>query len=325
MGKGILVLCEQSGGTFKKTAFELLGKARELAASIGGPVSALVIGYGGGAELGGYGADTVYTVEGADFADYNTGPFVRAIQAAVAAADPAVLLAPASPQARDALPRLAARLGAGLGTEVVELRVDGGKVVGRRPMYAGKVLVDVEISSSLAMFTVRGNAFPVPSSNGGKAGLSALSVQLTASDLAVRVVGREAPSTTAVDLTEADRIVSGGRSLKSAESFDAVVRPLASAARATVGASRAAVDAGYAKHSEQVGQTGKTVNPSLYIALGVSGAIQHLAGMRTSKVIVAVNKDPEAPIFQVATYGIVADLFEVAPLLQAELSRVLEG
>ncbi len=325
MGKGILVLCEQSGGTFKKTAFELLGKARELAGSVGGPVSALVIGHGGGAELGGYGADTVYTVEGDAFGDYNTGPWVRAIQAAVAAADPAVLLAPSSPAARDALPRLAARLGAGLGTEVVELRAEGGKVVGRRPMYAGKVLADVEISSSRAMFTVRANAFPVPASAGGKAGLVALSVALSASDTAVSVVGREAPATSAVDLTEADRIVSGGRSLKSAEGFDTVIRPLAGVARAAVGASRAAVDAGYAKHSEQVGQTGKTVNPNLYIALGISGAIQHLAGMRTSKVIVAVNKDPEAPIFQVATYGIVADLFEIAPLLQSELARVLEG
>ena len=325
MGTGILVLCEQSGGTFKKTAYELLGKAAQLAASIGGSVSAVVIGHGGGAELGAYGASTVYTVEGADFADYNTGPFVRALQAAVAAADPAVLLAPASAAGRDALPRLAARLGAGMGSEVTELRAEGGKVVGRRPMYAGKAFADVSISSALALFTVRANSFPVPAAGGGSASVVALSVALTAGDTAVRVVDHEAPSTAAVDLTEADRIVSGGRSLKSAESFDAVIRPLAATLGASVGASRAAVDAGYAKHSEQVGQTGKTVNPSLYIAAGISGAIQHLAGMRTSRVIVAINKDPEAPIFQLATYGIVADLFDICPLLEAELGKALAG
>ena len=325
MGNGILVLCEQSGGTFKKTAYELLGKAAQLAASIGGQVSALVIGHGGGAELGAYGASTVYTVTGGDYADYNTGPYVRAIQAAVAAANPAVVLAPASPAGRDALPRLAARLGAGMGSEVTELRVEGGAVVGRRPMYAGKVSADVRISSDVALFTVRANSFPVPAAGAGSANVVALSVQLTDADLAVRVVDHEAPSTTAVDLTEADRIVSGGRSLKSAEGFDSVIRPLASVLHASVGASRAAVDAGYARHSEQVGQTGKTVNPSLYIAAGISGAIQHLAGMRTSKVIVAINKDPEAPIFQVATYGIVGDLFEVCPLLQAELGKALAG
>ena len=325
MGTGILVLCEQSGGTFKKTAYELLGKAVELAAAIGGSVSAVVIGHGDGAELGAYGATTVYTADGADFGDYNTGPFVRALQAAVAAADPAVLLAPASPVGRDALPRLAARLGAGMGSEVTGLRVEGGKVVGRRPMYAGKVFAEVSMSSALALFTVRANSFPVPAAGAGSASVVALSVSLTDADRAVSVVGHEAPSTAAVDLTEADRIVSGGRSLKSAESFDAVIRPLAATARASVGASRAAVDAGYAKHSEQVGQTGKTVNPSLYIAAGISGAIQHLAGMRTSRVIVAINKDAEAPIFQVATYGIVGDLFEICPLLQAELGKALAG
>lgn len=323
MGTGILVLCEHEGGSFKKTAYELLGKARELAGGIGGAVSALVIGHSGGAELGAYGASTVYTVSGGDFDRPNTGPWVAALQAAIAAANPAVVLASASPAARDAFPRLAARIGAGMGTELTELRVEGGKVVGKRPMYAGKVFSEVRVSSAVALFTVRPNSFPVPAAGGGSASVSALSVSLGGVDTATSIVGTEAPSSKVADLTEADRIVSGGRSLKSAEGFDSVVRPLAASCGATVGASRAAVDAGYAKHSEQVGQTGKTVNPSLYIALGISGAIQHLAGMRTSRVIVAVNTDKEAPIFQVATYGIVGDLFQIAPMLSAELKSAL--
>ena len=323
MSNGILVLCEHGDGAFKKTAYELLGKAVELAAIVGGPVSAVVIGHDDGAELGAAGASTVYVASGAPFEAYNTGPYVRALQAAIAAADPAVVLAPASPSARDAIPRLAARLGAGMGTEVTDLRAEGGKVIGRRPVYGGKAFVDVRVKSSLSLFTVRPNSFPVAAPTGGKADLVALSLDLTEADQRTRVVGTEAPSSKVADLTEADRIVSGGRSLKSAEAFDSVIRPLSAAIGATTGASRAAVDAGYARHSEQVGQTGKTVNPSLYIAAGISGAIQHLAGMRTSRVIVAINKDPEAPIFGIATYGIVADLFEICPLLTAEFEKAL--
>ena len=150
-----------------------------------------------------------------------------------------------------------------------------------------------------------------------------LEVVLSEVDLVTKVVDTELPQSNVVDLTEADRIVAGGRSLKSEESFNDVMRPLAAVLGATVGASRAAVDAGYAQHSEQVGQTGKVVNPSLYIAAGISGAIQHLAGMRTSRVIVAINKDPEAPIFQHATYGIVGDLFEVCPALTEEFKSAL--
>lgn len=317
MGNGILVLCEHDGGAFKKTAFELLGKASELAP---GNVSALVIGDADGSSLGAYGASKAYTVSGAGFGGNDIASLVTAVQAAIAAADPAVLLAPASPKAKAALPRLAARLGLGLGTECTELRSDGGAVVGRRPMYAGKAFADVSISSSPAVFTVRPNSFPAPVAGGGAA--EVVAVAASAPNLAARIVGREDATSSVVDLTEADRIVSGGRSVKSAENYDSVVRPLAASIGATPGASRAAVDAGYAPHSHQVGQTGKVVNPSLYVALGISGAIQHLAGMRTSRVIVAVNTDAEAAIFQHATYGIVGDLFTVAPLLQKELEAL---
>jgi electron transfer flavoprotein alpha subunit len=314
---GILVVAEHEGGTFKKTAFELLGKARSLAEALSVPVSAVVLGEAPAAELGAYGAQRVYQVNG-DFSAYDAAAVADGLYAAVQQAQPDVILAPASYLGKDALPRVVARAGTGLGTECTDLRAEGGQVVGRRPMYAGKLYADVKISSKPAVFSVRANSFPVPAAGGGSAEVVAVSVAASAK---TRVVERKAPTNTTVDLTEAERIVSGGRSLKSAEQFDAVIRPLGASLGATVGASRAAVDAGYAHHNEQVGQTGKTVNPTLYVAVGISGAIQHLAGMRTSKVIVAINKDPEAPIFEHATYGVVGDLFEIAPKLAAAFER----
>jgi electron transfer flavoprotein alpha subunit len=318
MGNGILVIAEHEGGVFKKTAGELIAKAKALGL---GPVTALVIGHSGGAELGGFGADAVLAVSGGDFGRYSNAAFVSAVQAAIAAVQPAAVFASAGAQARDGLPRVAARLGLGVGADVTELRVEGGALIGRRPVYSGKAFADVVVSSSPAIFTLRANAFGVPASTGAQAPVSALAVSV--SGALTQVVDREAPTSSVVDLTEADRIVSGGRSVQSKDGYDKLVRPLAAVIGATPGASRACVDAGYAPHSHQVGQTGKVVNPSLYIALGISGQIQHLAGMRTSKIIVAVNKDATAPIFQHATYGIVADMFEVGPALQAELKAAL--
>jgi electron transfer flavoprotein alpha subunit len=183
----------------------------------------------------------------------------------------------------------------------------------------------VRISSTPALFTARPNSFGQPAGGGAPAPVEPLAVTVGAGDLMGRLVDREAPKGSVADLTEADRIVSGGRSVKSSDGYDKLIRPLAATIGATPGASRAAVDSGFAPHSHQVGQTGKTVNPSLYVAMGISGAIQHLAGMRTSKIIVAVNTDKDAPIFQHATYGIVGDMFEVGPLLQAELARAVAG
>jgi electron transfer flavoprotein alpha subunit len=306
----ILVLAEHEHGKFKKTAFELLGKA----GSLGGPVVALVLGDGPDpSSLGAYGASIVFKVPG-NFDDYDTDKVVAAVLAGLKSADPDVVLAPASFLSKDALPRVTARLGTGQAAECTDLRVDGGNVVGRRPVFAGKVFCDATPQKRPAIFTVRPNSFPQPDAKGGTAEVVTVAFEAPAPRL--KLVERKAPATEVADLTEASRIVSGGRSLKSKENFDAVVRPLAASIGATVGASRAAVDAGYAPHGDQVGQTGKVVNPSLYVALGISGAIQHLAGMRTSKVIVAINTDPGAPIFEHATYGIVADLFEAAPKLQ---------
>jgi len=323
MASGILVVCDHDGGAFKKTAAELLGKATELASQIGGSVTAFVAGDIDTSVLGSYGATTVYQAGGADYNTFNTGPFVRALQAAVSAADPAAILAPASAYNKGALPRLAARLGLGMGTECTDLWVDGGSVVGRRPQYAGKALTDVHVKSTPALFTTRPNSFPASTASAGSASVVALSVSLSDADGKTRVVSSETSESKVVDLTEAERIVSGGRAVKTADSYDSLIRPLAASIGATPGASRAAVDAGYAPHSHQVGQTGKVVNPALYIACGISGAIQHLAGMRTSRVIVAVNKDPEAPIFQYATYGVIADIFEFCPMMTEEFKRVV--
>ena len=307
MANGILVFCETEGGAVKKTAHELLGKATQL----GGPVSAVVIGDGDPSGLGAYGAETVYTVSAGA---YDSASWAGALAGVIEQSDAAVVLGAASAIGKDLFPRVGARIGAGVVSEVTELANEGGSVVGRRPVYAGKALVTAKVKSARALFTVRPNSFGAPEAGGGSANVVDAGA-VDAGAALTSVVETRASASTVADLTEAERIVSGGRSLKSAEQFDAIIRPLAASIGATPGASRAAVDAGYASHSEQVGQTGKVVNPQLYIAAGISGAIQHLAGMRTSKVIVAINKDPEAPIFQHSTYGIVADLFEVCPML----------
>ncbi len=317
---GILVLCDTDGGVPRKSAYELLGKAKALGL---GTVTALVLGPADVSSLGGYGADAVLHYNNAALATYSTGATVKALANAVAATGAGYVLGSANQVGRDAFPRLAARLGAGLVVECTDLRSEGGKLVGRRPVYGGKALVDARVQSAVGLFTVRPNSFPIAAPTAATAAVTTGDGGVSASDIDVKVVQTLAPDSKQVDLTEADRIVAGGRSLKSKELFDSVVRPLAAAVHATPGASRAAVDAGLATHGDQVGQTGKVVNPSLYIALGISGAIQHLAGMRTSRVIVAVNKDADAPIFQFATYGYVGDLFEIAPLLQKEFEKIL--
>jgi len=315
---GILVFAEHDGGTFKKSTTELLGKGKQLADALGTNLTAAVLGDADAASLGAYGAAKVFQV-GGDFSDYSSARVTRALAAAVEASGADVVLAASNYVGKDALPRLTARLNGGQGSECTDLRAEGGKVVGRRPLYAGKAFADVHVDRGPAIFTVRANSFGQPTAGGGSAEVVALQAD---GEARVSLVERRAPQADTADLTEADRIVSGGRSLKSLENFDSVIRPVGAALGATVGASRAAVDAGYAHHNEQVGQTGKTVNPSLYIAFGISGAIQHLAGMCTSKVIVVVNKDFEALIFEHAIYGLVHDLFEVAPKLEAALREL---
>ena len=297
----------------------MLGKATELASQLGGDVAAVSMSEAefDASTLGNYGAKKVYT---ASVDANNTGMATRVVQEAIEAFDPAIVLAPASPQAKEILPRLSVRLRAGLGAEVTELFVQDGVLLAKRPQFAGKVFSEVRISSERKLFTVRGGSFALPESASAVAEVESLSVSFEDGDEVTKVVEVVQADVEVVDLTEADRIVSGGRSVKSKENFDSLIRTLAASLGATPGASRAAVDAGYAGHSEQVGQTGKVVNPNLYIACGISGAIQHLAGMRTSRVIVSINKDKDAPIFKHSTYGIVADMFDIVPVLTKALN-----
>ena len=319
----ILVIGEHAEGKLKKVTLELATKASELAAKLGGEVDTVLVGHGieNPAELGSYGVKKVYVVDTAKLEKYNTEGVAKVIQDLVDEVKPSVILGTASPMGRDLLPRVAARLDAGLASDCTELDIQDGKLVATRPIYSGKAVVDVKFESSIQLATTRPNSFVAKVVQQGGA------AEVVKKDIDpgnLRAVMKEIVKgkSNKVDLTEAGIIVSGGRAMKNAENFK-ILQELADVIGATVGASRAAVDSGYAPHDMQVGQTGKVVNPNLYIACGISGAIQHLAGMRTSKVIVAINKDPEAPIFTKADYGIVGDLFQIVPLLTQEFKKTL--
>ncbi|MCW8132933.1 MAG: electron transfer flavoprotein subunit alpha/FixB family protein [Planctomycetota bacterium] len=324
MGADILVVAEHKDGKVKKTACELLTVARTLAAARGGKVLAAVLGPGAGqaaAELGAWGAETVLVGE-AGFEAYASLKWTRAICEAAAARRPAAILMSVSSLSRDLAGRVAARAQAALASDCTALSAegDGFKIV--RPMLAGRALVTaVHAGPGPLLATLRPNVFTAEKPAAPAAGtVEALACADDPRDQRVVVKSFAAGGGTRPELTEAAVVVSGGRSLGSADAFK-VIYDLADALGAAAGASRAAVDAGYAPHSMQVGQTGKTVSPVLYIACGISGAIQHLAGMRTSKYIVAINTDPNAPIFKLADYGIVGDLFEVVPALTEEVNK----
>ncbi|MCB1215600.1 MAG: electron transfer flavoprotein subunit alpha/FixB family protein [Deltaproteobacteria bacterium] len=320
----VLILAEHQDGKLKKTALELASKASELAGQIGGQAEAVLVGGGDEAlanELAAYGVKKVYALGSGNLEKYNTLAYVKVLADLVKETQPEIFLAAASPVGRDCMPRLAGRLDTGIAADSVELKIDGGKLVATHPIYSGKALVDVTINGSPQVALIRPNSFGLGQA---QSGATAELVKKDADTGELRAPMKELikGASDKVDLTEAEIIVSGGRAMKSAANFE-ILQKLADVMGASVGASRAAVDSGYASHDMQIGQTGKVVNPKLYMAFGISGAIQHLAGMRTSKIIVAVNKDPEAPIFQKADYGIVADLFEVVPLLTEELKKAL--
>jgi electron transfer flavoprotein alpha subunit len=317
----VLVFAETKAGEPKKVALEMLTAAKEIAGGTGGDVYAVAVGtdLGGiGEKLGPYGAKKVHVADGVE--KYNPESYTGILAGLIEKEGPAVVLIGATALGKDLAPRLAARLGAGLASDVVGFRMEGADLIARRPVFAGKAFNEVAFLTKPAIASVRLNVLDVGEADGGAA--EEVALEADAGSPHTEIVEMVAGAEGTVDLTEADRIVSGGRGMKSKENF-AVIQELADLLGATVGASRAAVDSGYAEGSMQVGQTGKVVNPTLYIACGISGAIQHQAGMRTSKVIVAINKDEKAPIFQLATYGLVADLFDAVPMMVEELKKRL--
>jgi electron transfer flavoprotein alpha subunit len=308
------VFCEVLDGKLKKASREALSIGRKLSEAAGGELAAFATDRAAADDAGRYGAKKLY-VAGAGA--YNTETYTAAMQAAITASSATVVLFGGTSNGRDLAPRLAARLNAGVASDVDRLEWTDGKLRARRPVYSGKAFATVEISGSPAIATTRINAFPAEESGGGAAEV----VEVNASsDSKTKVVETKVSEADELSIVEADIIVSGGRGLKEAANFS-LIRDLAHAIGGAVGASRATVDAGWIDHQHQVGQTGRVVSPNLYIAAGVSGAIQHLAGMSSSKHIVAINKDPEAPIFRIADLGVVGDLFTIVPALTEEVKK----
>lgn len=308
----ILVFAEQRAGEIKKIAFENISIAKKLASDLGEEIIAVLVGKSVAslaAELAKYGADKVAVYQNDNLENYNSDGYAKILADAVAEYNAKVVIMGATAMGKDLAPRVAAKVGSALATDVVSVEAENGDLKIIRPMYAGKVRTTVRLTSDIKLLTIRPNVY-IPEENPGAGAVE----EKTADPGEFKTVIKEiiTGAKDKLDVTEADIIVSGGRGMKGPENYN-LIEDLAAKLGAATGASRAAVDAGWRPYDEQVGQTGKTVSPSLYIAVGISGAIQHLAGMSSSKYIVAINKDPEAPIFKVADYGIVGDLFEVVP------------
>lgn len=328
MSKEVWVIAEQKDGRLKKISFELLGIGKKLADKIGGTVSVLLLGHQIdklAEELDGYGALKILVGDAEILKNYSNESYAKVIVDVIKARNPEILLGGATASGRDLFPRVAARLQTGLASDCTGLDISPeGLLMAQRPIFAGKILVDAIIPEARPQIAIlRPNVLPAAEKGSQKSEVEKIPVEIKPMDL--KAILKETVKTAGerIDLTEASVIVSGGRGMASKENFK-ILEDLAFAfgEGTAVGASRSAVDSGFAPHDIQVGQTGKVVNPNLYIACGISGSIQHLAGMRTSKYIVAVNKDPEAPIFQLADCGIVADLFKIVPLLTEEIKKI---
>ncbi|MFH1841791.1 MAG: electron transfer flavoprotein subunit alpha/FixB family protein [bacterium] len=313
----IAVFIEQRDGEIKKVAWQMISEARRITDAAGGEVWGVILQPAAGAaaaEAGKYGAHKLFAATDAAFGQYNSELYGTALQNFCAAQNPELLLLGSTAMGKDLGPKVAAKLGCACISDSVGMKYDGGFEI-RRPIFAGKCFTDVTPKSATAVVGIRPNAFTLGDSSGGAAAEESFDAGIGGLDAKAVVKEIQAGEGKKIELTEAEVIVSGGRGIKGPENYP-LIQDLANALGAAAGASRAVVDAGWVDYSHQVGQTGKTVSPNLYIACGISGAIQHLAGMSSSKCIVAINKDANAPIFKVADYGIVADLFDVVPALK---------
>ena len=319
----VLVVAELLDRKNRKTTLSAIAFAREVAKGTGGAFDVLAIGEGAGAaadELSKYGARKVLRAE--IQGGYVCERYAPTVAEVAKKGGYGVVAATASTYGKDLLPRVAAKLGAGVAADIAGVKVEGGTLVYRRPMYAGNVFGRVKVTTPVQVVSVRQSEFEAAAPEGSGSPIEDVPIADAPVAGKVEFVKHETVKSERPELTEAEIVVSGGRALKSSENFKTVLEPLVDALGAAMGASRAACDAGYVPNDLQVGQTGKVVAPKLYLAVGISGAIQHLAGMKGSKLIVAINKDKEAPIAQVADYFLVADLFKAVPELTAEVKKL---
>jgi len=327
MAKGIWVFAEVKDGNVRKITFELLSQGKKMAEKLGEELVAVLLGTGVEGLTGRLAeyADKVFWADDPALSQYTTDAYASVLTNLLKEHQPSIFLCGATVMGKDLSPRVATRLQTGLATDCTGLSIgDNGLLVAKRPVYAGKAYIEVLCPTSRPqMASVRPNVLEMlPPDASKKGAIIKVDAKIDAASMRTAVLEVVKAAGAKVDLTEANIIVSGGRGMKGPENFK-ILEELAAVLNATVGASRAAVDSGWREHGDQVGQTGKVVTPNLYIACGISGAIQHLAGMGSSKVIVAINKDPDAPIFQKADYGIVEDLFKVVPVLTAEFKKLL--
>jgi electron transfer flavoprotein alpha subunit len=326
MANDVFIWIEQSDGSVDSIAWEMIGAGQGVAQALGGQVTACVLGDGVGGlaqEAIQRGADSVILIDDVTLVTYRLEAYAATLVKLAREHQPAVFLMGASSRGRELAPYVAAKLGVGLAADCIEIDVDGGSLVAIRPALAGNVIATITYGQGRPqMATLRRRVFAPLDPDAGREGpVVAAGAVLSEDEISTKVV-EFVTQEGEVNLTDANIIVSGGRGVGGPSGFEPV-RALAETLGGAMGASRAAVDAGWIPYSHQVGQTGKTVQPDLYIAVGISGAIQHLAGMKTSKVIVAINKDAEAPIFKMATYGVVGDLFELVPALTEEFKKRL--